>query len=80
LDRNRVLHYVPNTLTVLTLVAGGMALALVPASLETVNLPNIAYRPLTYFRVRSDKRPRRGYSRQWGLAAELKGFVDCLHY
>jgi DNA-binding transcriptional LysR family regulator len=48
----RVLHYVPNTLTVLTLAASGMGLALVPASLETVSIPNIAYRPLADFPVR----------------------------
>ena len=53
----RVLHYVPNTLTVLTLAASGMGLALVPASLETVSIPNIAYRPLADFPVRSDLVP-----------------------
>jgi DNA-binding transcriptional LysR family regulator len=50
----RVLHHVPNTLTVLTLAAAGMGLALVPASFETVNIPNIAYRPLADFPVCSD--------------------------
>jgi DNA-binding transcriptional LysR family regulator len=50
----RVLHHVPNTLTVLTLVAAGIGLTLVPASLETVNIPNIAYRPLADFQLRSD--------------------------
>ena len=50
----RVLHHVPNTLTVLTMAAAGMGLALVPASLETINIPNIAYRPLADFPLRSD--------------------------
>jgi DNA-binding transcriptional LysR family regulator len=50
----RVLHHVPNTLTVLTLAAAGVGLALIPASLETINIPNIAYRPLADFPVRSD--------------------------
>jgi DNA-binding transcriptional LysR family regulator len=53
-EEPRVLHHVPNTLTVLTLVAAGMGLALVPGSLETVNVPNIAYRPLADFPVRCD--------------------------
>lgn len=53
-EEPRVLHHVPNTLTVLTLAAAGMGLALVPAPLETVNLPNIAYRPLADFPVRCD--------------------------
>jgi DNA-binding transcriptional LysR family regulator len=50
----RVLHHVPNTLTLLTLAAAGMGLALIPASLETVNIPNIAYRPLADFPGTSD--------------------------
>lgn len=50
----RVLHHVPDTLTVLTLAAAGVGLALIPASLETINIPNIAYRPLADFQVRSD--------------------------
>jgi DNA-binding transcriptional LysR family regulator len=50
----RILHHVPNTLTVLTLAAAGMGLALVPASLATVNIPNIAYRPLADFPVLCD--------------------------
>jgi DNA-binding transcriptional LysR family regulator len=50
----RVLHHVPDTLTVLTLAAAGVGLALIPASLETINIPNIAYRPLADFPVRSD--------------------------
>ena len=45
----RILHRVQNTLTLLTLAAAGMGLALVPASLEIVNIPNIAYRPLADF-------------------------------
>jgi DNA-binding transcriptional LysR family regulator len=53
-EEPRVLHHVPNTLKVLTLAAAGMGLALVPASLETVNIPNIAYRPLADFPLRSD--------------------------
>jgi hypothetical protein len=31
-----------------------MGLALVPGSLETINIPNIAYRPLADFPVRCD--------------------------
>jgi hypothetical protein len=50
----RALHRVLNTLTVLILAASGMELALVPASLEIVNIPNIAYRPLADFPVRYD--------------------------
>jgi DNA-binding transcriptional LysR family regulator len=50
----RILHRVQNTLTVLTLAAAGMGLALVPASLEIVNIPNIAYRPLADFPGRFD--------------------------
>jgi DNA-binding transcriptional LysR family regulator len=50
----RVLHHVPNTLTLLTLAAAGMGLALIPASLETVNIPDIAYRPLADFPGTSD--------------------------
>jgi DNA-binding transcriptional LysR family regulator len=53
-EEPRVLHHVPNTLTVLTLAAAGMGLALVPASLETVNIPNLRYRPLANFSVRSE--------------------------
>jgi DNA-binding transcriptional LysR family regulator len=49
----RVLHHVPNTLTVLTLVAAGVGLTLVPASLGTVNIPNVMYRPLAGFPLRS---------------------------
>jgi DNA-binding transcriptional LysR family regulator len=45
---------VPNTLTVLTLAAPGIGLALVPASLKNINIPNIAYRPLADFAVQSD--------------------------
>jgi hypothetical protein len=50
----RVLHHAPNTLTVLTLAAAGVGLALVPGSLEAINIPDIAYRPLTDFPVRSN--------------------------
>jgi DNA-binding transcriptional LysR family regulator len=53
-EEPRVLHRVPNTLTVLTLVAAGMGLALVPGTMETINIPNIAYRPLADFPVRCD--------------------------
>jgi DNA-binding transcriptional LysR family regulator len=53
-EEPRVLHRVPNTLTVLTLVAAGVGLALVPSSMETINIPNIAYRPLADFPVRCD--------------------------
>jgi DNA-binding transcriptional LysR family regulator len=45
-EEPRVLHHVPNTLTVLTLAAAGIGLALVPGSIQTVNLPNISYRPV----------------------------------
>jgi DNA-binding transcriptional LysR family regulator len=48
-EEPRILHHAPNTVTVLTLAAAGTGLALVPASLETVNIPNIAYRPLADF-------------------------------
>ncbi len=54
----RVLHHVPNTLTVLTLAAAGVGLALIPASLETINIPNIAYRPLAVAPQES-RRPKR---------------------
>jgi DNA-binding transcriptional LysR family regulator len=53
-EEPRVLHHVPNTLTVLTLAAAGMGLALVPGYLETLNIPNIAYRPLADFPLRSE--------------------------
>jgi len=46
-EEPRVLHHVPNTLTVLTLAAAGLGLALVPGSLQGVNIPNIAYRRLS---------------------------------
>jgi DNA-binding transcriptional LysR family regulator len=49
-----VLHHVPNTLTVLTLAAAGVGLALVPGSLQTVNIPNIAYRRLTNCSLQCD--------------------------
>ena len=43
----RVSYHVPNTLTVLTLTAAGMGLALVPAPWEAVNvIPNLVYRPI----------------------------------
>jgi DNA-binding transcriptional LysR family regulator len=45
-EEPRIVHHAPNTVTVLTLAAAGMGLALVPASLEAVKIPNIAYRPL----------------------------------
>jgi DNA-binding transcriptional LysR family regulator len=48
----RVLHHAPNTVTVLTMAAAGIGLAVVPASLETINIPNIAYRPLADFPAR----------------------------
>jgi DNA-binding transcriptional LysR family regulator len=50
----RILHHVQNTLGVLTLAAAGMGLAVVPASLQIVNIPNIAYRPLPDFPGRFD--------------------------
>jgi DNA-binding transcriptional LysR family regulator len=37
-----------------TFAAAGMGLALIPASLEIVNIPNIAYRPLADFPARFD--------------------------
>jgi DNA-binding transcriptional LysR family regulator len=46
----REVHRVPNTLAVVTLAAAGMGLALVPASVTTLNLPDVAYRPLDAFR------------------------------
>jgi DNA-binding transcriptional LysR family regulator len=48
----RVLHHAPNTVTVLTMAAAGVGLAVVPASLETIDIPNIAYRPLADFPAR----------------------------
>jgi DNA-binding transcriptional LysR family regulator len=48
------LHYVPNTLAVLTLAAAGMGLALVPGALKTLNIPNIAYLPLADCKMRCD--------------------------
>jgi DNA-binding transcriptional LysR family regulator len=45
----RILHHVQNTLGVLALAAAGMGLAVVPASLEIVKIPNLAYRPLADF-------------------------------
>jgi len=42
----RVAHRVANTLTVLAMVAAGLGIALVPAPLGQVNIPNITYRPL----------------------------------
>ncbi len=48
----REIHRVPNTLAVVTLAAAGMGLALVPASVTTLNLPDVAYRPLVEFPVR----------------------------
>jgi DNA-binding transcriptional LysR family regulator len=45
----RALHHVPNTLAVLTLAAAGLGIALIPASLETFKIPNIAYRPVVDF-------------------------------
>jgi DNA-binding transcriptional LysR family regulator len=45
----RALHYVPNTLAELTLVAAGMGMALIPASFEAFKIPNIAYRPVADF-------------------------------
>jgi hypothetical protein len=50
-EEPRVLHHVPNTLT---LVAAGTGLALVPGSLETINIPDIAHRPPADFPVRCD--------------------------
>jgi DNA-binding transcriptional LysR family regulator len=47
----RAVHHVPNTLAVLALAAAGVGLALVPASLETLKIPNIAYRPVLNFPV-----------------------------
>jgi DNA-binding transcriptional LysR family regulator len=53
-EEPRVLHHVPNTLTVLTLAAAGVGLALVPGSLQAVNIPNIAYRRLTNCSLQCD--------------------------
>jgi DNA-binding transcriptional LysR family regulator len=53
-EEPRVLHHMPNTLTVLTLAAAGVGLALVPGSLASINIPDIEYRPLADFRVRCD--------------------------
>jgi DNA-binding transcriptional LysR family regulator len=50
-EEPRILHHAVNTVTVLTLAAAGMGLALVPASLESVNILNIAYRPLADFQT-----------------------------
>jgi DNA-binding transcriptional LysR family regulator len=50
----RAVHYVPNTLAVLTLAAAGMGLAVVSAPLETINIPDAAYRPLADFTVKYD--------------------------
>lgn len=38
----------------LTLAAAGMGLAVVSAPLETINIPNAAYRPLADFTVKYD--------------------------
>jgi DNA-binding transcriptional LysR family regulator len=53
-EEPRVLHHVQNTLTVLTLAAAGVGLALVPGSLQTVNIPNITYRRLINCSLQSD--------------------------
>jgi DNA-binding transcriptional LysR family regulator len=43
----RIAHKVSNTLSVLALAAAGLGLALVPASLSKVTVPNIVYKRLT---------------------------------
>jgi DNA-binding transcriptional LysR family regulator len=53
-EEPRILHHVQNTLTVLTLAAAGVGLALVPGSLQTVNIPNITYRRLTNCSLQCD--------------------------
>jgi DNA-binding transcriptional LysR family regulator len=51
----RVSYQVPNTLTLLTLTAAGMGLALVPAFVEAINLiPNLVYRPIAELTLACD--------------------------
>lgn len=50
----RISHRVANTLTVLTLAAAGLGLALVPAPLSKVTVPNITYRRLSGYKPQSE--------------------------
>jgi DNA-binding transcriptional LysR family regulator len=49
-----VAHRAANTLTVLTMVAAGLGVALVPQPLSQVRISGLAYRPLTGFSQRSE--------------------------
>jgi DNA-binding transcriptional LysR family regulator len=49
-----VAHRAANTLTVLTMVAAGLGVALVPQPLSVVRIAGLAYRPLTGFSQRSE--------------------------
>ncbi|WP_454805380.1 LysR substrate-binding domain-containing protein [Paraburkholderia fungorum] len=49
-----VAHRVSSTLSVLALAAAGMGVALVPASLDKVNIPHLIYRPLTDSELSAD--------------------------
>ena len=48
-----IVHRAANTLTVLALAAAGLGIALIPAPLETLTVPNIAYRRLSGCRLSS---------------------------
>jgi DNA-binding transcriptional LysR family regulator len=48
-----IVHRAANTLTVLALAAAGLGIALIPAPLETLTVPNIVYRRLTGSRLTS---------------------------
>lgn len=50
----QVAHRAANTLTVLTMVAAGLGVALVPQPLSEVRIAGLTYRPLTGFSQRSD--------------------------
>ncbi|MDR3438758.1 LysR substrate-binding domain-containing protein [Telmatospirillum sp.] len=50
----RIVHRVANTLTVLTMVAAGLGLALVPGPIGAVGIDNITYRPLADFDLPSE--------------------------
>lgn len=50
----RIAHRVANTLTVLTLAAAGLGLALVPAPLNKLTVPNITYKRLSMNELSSD--------------------------
>ncbi|WGS55279.1 LysR substrate-binding domain-containing protein (plasmid) [Paraburkholderia sp. D15] len=49
-----VAHRVSSTLSVLALAAAGMGVALVPASLDKVNIPHLVYRPLLNSELSAD--------------------------